>query len=227
MGKKQKTKKDQPTEKRAESKTVKMETTVIIALVALVVGFFAGEIIDLSKPSRPPVAMQAPSPAQPPSQMPSQMPSLTPEQGQRILDLEKEVAGNPGNTDAWTELGHLYFDGNDPKQAIRAYKKSLDLNPYNADVWTDLGVMYRRNKQPFEALAAFNKAADIDPRHEKSRFNKGIVLMHDLEDRDGAIKAWEELLSVNPSAQTSNGQPIKQLVESLKNPKPSDSQNTP
>jgi len=227
MGKKQKTKKDQPTENRAEGKTVKMETTVIIALVALVVGFFAGEIIDLSKPSRPSVAMQAPLPAQPPSQMPSQMPSLTPQQGQRILDLEKEVAENPGNGEAWTELGHLYFDSNDPKQAIRAYKKSLDLNPYSADVWTDLGVMYRRDKQPFEALAAFNKAADLDPRHEQSRFNKGIVLMHDLDDREGAIKAWGELLKVNPSAQTSNGQPIKQLVESLKNPKPSDSQNRP
>lgn len=227
MGKKQKTKKDQPTVSRAEGKTVKMETTVIIALVALVVGFFAGEIINLSKPGRSPVAVQTPLPAQPPSQMPSQMPSLTPQQGQRILELEKEVAGNPANAEAWAELGHLYFDSNDPKQAIRAYQKSLDLNPYDADVWTDLGVMYRRTKKPFEAMAAFNKAADIDPRHEQSRFNKGIVLMHDLEDRDGAIKAWEELLGVNPSAQTSNGQSIKQLVESLKNPKPPDSQNMP
>lgn len=223
MGKKQKVKKDQSTQDGAAGKTVKMETTVIIALVALVVGFFAGEIMDLSKPGSPPVAVQPVPTPQPPSQMPSVPPQL----GQRILELEKEVATNPGNGEAWTELGHLYFDTNDPKQAIRAYKKSLDLNPYSADVWTDLGVMYRRDKQPFEALAAFNKAADLDPRHEQSRFNKGIVLMHDLDDREGAIKAWEELLKVNPSAQTSNGQPVKQLVEGMKNPDPATPQNRP
>ena len=231
MGKKAKTKKDKPEEKRPESKTVKMETTVIIALVALVVGFFAGEIMDLSStgtqpmPGRPSPAGQPPP--QMPSQMPSQIPSMTPQQGQRILELEKEVATNPGNGEAWTELGHLYFDSNDPKQAIRAYKKALDLNSYDANVWTDLGVMYRRDKQPLEALAAFNKAADIDPKHEQSRFNKGIVLMHDLDDRQGALKAWEELLAVNPSAKTSTGQPIKQLVEGLKNQPSAMPQNKP
>ena len=223
MGKKTKQKKEKPAEKISESKTVRLETTVIIALVCLLVGFIAGEIIDLSKTRTPSVATQPPRPAQPPPEMPS----LTPQQGQRILELEKKVAANPGNGEAWTELGNLYFDSNDPNQAIRAYKKALDLNPYNANVWTDLGVMYRRSKQPFEALAAFKKAAEIDPRHEQSRFNQGIVLMHDLDDRDGAIKAWEALLKINPSAKTANGQPIKALLESLKNPNSAEPQSRP
>ena len=76
-------------------------------------------------------------------------------------------------------------------------------------------------------MDAFKKAADIDPRHEQSRFNQGIVLMHDLDDRQGAIEAWEALLKVNPSAKTSNGQPVKQLVEGLKNPPPAMPQNKP
>jgi cytochrome c-type biogenesis protein CcmH/NrfG len=227
MGKKAKTKKDKPSEKQPESKTVKMETTVIIALVALVVGFFAGEIMDLSKPSRSVSAPQQAPRAQPPSQMPTQMPSMTPQQGQRILELEKALVSNPGNGAGWAELGHLYFDSNDPKKAIEAYKKALDLNPYDANVWTDMGVMYRRDKQPLEALAAFKKAADIDPKHEQSRFNQGIVLMHDLDDRQGALKAWEDLLEVNPSAKTSTGQPIKLLVEGLKNQPPAMPQNKP
>jgi hypothetical protein len=40
----------------------------------------------------------------------------------------------------------------------------------------------------------------IDPRHEISRFNKGIVLMHDLQDQKGALQAWEELVKINPIA---------------------------
>jgi cytochrome c-type biogenesis protein CcmH/NrfG len=212
MAKKRRQNEEKAREERTETKHVRMEITVIIALIALVVGFFAGEIFDLSKSSRPTIPVQ-PSP---PARQPSQMPSLTPQQGRRIFELEREVASNPGNAEAWTELGHVYFDGNDVKQAIRAYKKALDLNPYDADVWTDLGVMYRRNKQPLEAMAAFNKAADIDPRHEQSRFNKGIVLMHDLDDREGAIKAWEELLKVSPNAKAGMGQSVREMVEGLK-----------
>jgi hypothetical protein len=52
-------------------------------------------------------------------------------------------------------------------------------------------------------------------------------LMHDQDDRQGAIKAWEELLKVNPSSQTSSGQSIKQLVESMKSPSPETTQNKP
>lgn len=212
MAKKKRQKEEKATEEKMETKHVRMEITVVIALIALVVGFFAGEIFDLSKSNKPPVPAQ-PSP---PARQPSQMPSLTPEQGSRIFELERKVASNPGNVEAWIELGNVYFDGNDIKQAIRAYKKALELNPYDADVWTDLGVMYRRNKEPLEAMAAFNKAADIDPRHEQSRLNKGIVLMHDLDDREGAIKAWEELLKVNPNAKAGIGQSVREMVEGLK-----------
>jgi cytochrome c-type biogenesis protein CcmH/NrfG len=212
MGKKKRQNEEKAREEKIETKHVRMKRTVIIALIALMVGFLAGEILDLSKSSRPTIPVQ-PSP---PARQPSQMPSLTPEQGRKIFELEKEVTSKPGNVEAWTELGNVYFDSNDVKQAIRAYKKALDLNPYNADVWTDLGVMYQRNKQPLEAIAAFNKATDIDPRHEQSRLNKGIVLMHDLDDREGAIKAWEELLKMSPNAKAGMGQSVREMVEGLK-----------
>ena len=49
-----------------------------------------------------------------------------------------------------------------------------------------------------------------------SRFNKGIVLMHDLNDIKGAIKAWEDLLQINPVAVAPNGMSVDQLVQSMK-----------
>jgi tetratricopeptide (TPR) repeat protein len=90
------------------------------------------------------------------------------------------------------------------------------LNPNNADVTTDLGVMYRRTGQPQKAIEAFDKAAKIDPGHETALFNKGIVLMHDLNDLERAVKAWEELVKRNPAATSPTGQPVKNLVEKLK-----------
>jgi tetratricopeptide (TPR) repeat protein len=113
-------------------------------------------------------------------------------------------------------LGNLYFDSSDFKNAIRAYQRSLELNPKNADVWTDMGVMYRRDGQPTEAIKAFDKAIEINPRHEIARFNKGVVLMHDLRDFENTIRTWEELLKINPSAKAPGGQPLKELVAQLK-----------
>jgi tetratricopeptide (TPR) repeat protein len=76
--------------------------------------------------------------------------------------------------------------------------------------------MYRRIKQPEKAIELFNMAIQKDPNHQPSRFNKGIVLMYDINDSQGAIASWEELLSLNPQAKTANGQPIREFVDQIK-----------
>jgi cytochrome c-type biogenesis protein CcmH/NrfG len=79
-----------------------------------------------------------------------------------------------------------------------------------------MGVMYRRNGNPKAAVDAFNEAIRIDPKHEVSRFNKGIVLMHDLNDPDGAVETWEKLLEVNPLAMAPGGRSVDELVSAYK-----------
>ncbi len=208
-------KEEKAKEKKIETKGVRMETTVIIALVALVVGFFAGEIMNFSKPSGPPP--QQSQMGQQPSQMPAQRPGLTPEQQRsKILDLEKKVASNPDDGEAWNELGHLYLNDHQPKQGIPAFKKVLALNPNNAHAWTDLGIMYGQNKQPVEAVAAFDKAIELEPSNEESRHRKASVLMQDLNDPEGGIKAFEELLKINPAATLGDGQSLREMVDRLK-----------
>ena len=218
MGKKKKNKQkiETPKPAPAEPKTVRVETAAIIALIALVVGFFGGELVRLSKtPARPPMPPPGATPG-PPAGMPQRSPAdtiPTPAQASKILELEREVAARPGNVAAWTDLGHYYFDTDQFEKSIKAYKKSLELSPYNANVWTDMGVMYRRSGKPLEAIAAFEKAMEIDPKHEVSRFNKGIVLMSDLDNIEGALAAWEDLLTINPQAKAPNGDSIKAMVE--------------
>lgn len=138
------------------------------------------------------------------------------EAGARILKLEAFLKENPDNAGAWVRLGNLFFDTSRFKDAIEAYERSLVLAPGNANVITDLGVMYRRNGNPEKAVQAFDRAIAADPVHETARFNKGVVLMHDLNDLPGAIKAWEGLLAVNPVAEAPNGQLVNTLVQGLK-----------
>lgn len=201
-------------QKDTEGNFVKKETMLIVALVALVVGFLGG-IFYSAFQSGPTGSVQTSSAPPRPPQQQQQQPSLSNEQARNILSLEQEVAVNPTNVDAWTQLGNVYFDTQNFAKAIRAYEKSLELSPNNPNVLTDLGVMYRRTGQPEKAVDAFDRAMAIAPNHEQSRFNKGIVLRYDMNDTEGAVKAWEELLRVNPNAVAPNGQPISEAIKNL------------
>ncbi len=199
---------------KPDSKTVKTETMWIVASIALVVGFIGGVVFGVNKTGsdKPIQKSMISQPAQKDQ-------DVSVENAAQIFQLEKMTKENPDDVAAWTSLGNLYFDTGNHQKAITAYTRSLELNPNNANVMTDLGVMYRRSGQPNKAIESFDKAAKIDPKHETALFNKGIVLMHDLNDIDGAIQAWQELVKRNPAATSPTGQPVKDLVERMKESK--------
>ncbi|MEN8782226.1 MAG: tetratricopeptide repeat protein [Desulfobacterales bacterium] len=181
--------------------TVQQSTLIGVAVLCLAVGFLGGVVFSIYKST---------------GVAPVAVPTATqPDIGDRAQELDrltKETAQNPGNGAAWTQLGNLYFDTNIPEKAIWAYQKSLEIDPANPNVWTDLGVMYRRSNQPQEAIKAFDEAIRLDSKHEPSRFNKGIVQLHDLNDPTAGIKTWEDLLVINPLAMAPNGKSVDELV---------------
>jgi len=188
---------------------VRKETFWLGTLLALAVGFFGGVMFAVFKSDT--AAVPGPTPAQAPQAQVAQ-----PDKSRMIAALESETAKNPRNMEAWIQLGNEYFDSDQHEKAIQAYQKALEINPANANVWTDLGVMYRRSGNPQKAIECFDKAIAADPKHEPSRLNKGIVLLHDLKDFDGAIKAWEELLEVNPIAMAPTGRSVDEMLQQLK-----------
>ena len=193
--------------KKEKDGYVKKETMMVVVFVAVAVGFLGGVFYSSYK-SAP--GKDAPPPGH------SQVPNA---QLSGMSELEKETALHPDNVAAWVQLGNLYFDANQVDKAIGAYKRSLALVPGNADVLTDLGVMYRRKGRPREAIEAFDRAIQVNPRQEAAYFNKGVVFLHDLNDRENAIKAWEELLRVNPMAKVQSGELVMELVENIKKKK--------
>jgi cytochrome c-type biogenesis protein CcmH/NrfG len=184
---------------------VKSENVIWLVAMSLLIGFIGGVAFGIFKSGR----IVDPHQAGPPAAMDA-------ERRKNIDILKAKTEENPDDLQAWIQLGHQYFDAGQPAEAIDAYEKALSLQPNNADVWTDLGVMYRRNDQPEKAIDAFDRAINIDSSHEISRFNKGIVLFHDLKDQRGALAAWESLLALNPDATSPGGQKLKDLVEHIK-----------
>lgn len=193
---------------KSSGRTIKRDTLFFTAFACLVVGFVAGIIFSIYK---------MPGLSGPPAGLAGVMHNgLTPEQGRVMESLERAVAADPANVQAWTQLGHIYFDTDQYQKAINAYGRSLALEPENADVVTDLGVMYRRNGQPEKAITSFEQAIALNPRHETAHFNMGVVMLHDFNDREGAIKVWRQLLELNPVAYAPNGQLVSELVEELR-----------
>jgi tetratricopeptide (TPR) repeat protein len=190
---------------------VKKQTVLIVGIVAFALGFLGGIIFTLYKTTRD-TGIQLPEP----HQHSINKQDIQAEMTAKILKLEKLTSEKPDDAGAWAELGNSYFDIGKHEKAIMAYQKSLVLNPKNAEALTDMGVMYRRTGKPLEAVKVFDKAIAIDPRAEIARFNKGIVLMHDLNDAEGAIKVWKELVEINPSAMTPSGQSVKNLIQKAK-----------
>ncbi len=198
--------------KNDKAQYVRKETFWLATLLALALGFFGGVMFAVLKSD------SGAAPGRPQAQAP-QAQAATPARPNMIASLEDETAKNPQNTKAWVQLGNEYFDASEHEKAIWAYRKALELNPNDANVWTDLGVMYRRSGKPQDAIQAFDKAIEIDPKHEPSRLNKGIVLLHDMQDFDGAIAAWEELLAVNPIAMAPTGRSVDEMIQQMKKQK--------
>jgi len=205
---------------KSSNASVKKETMLIVAFCCLIIGFVGGIAFSVYK-NVAPTQGQAKTGMQTIGMKPVQPEGPTAEQLKHIQHLAEQTSRNPQDNDAWTQLGNAYFDTSEYTAAIQAYKKALDIKPDDPDVWTDLGIMYRRDGMPDKAIDAFDKAIAIDPRHEPSLFNKGLVLMHDLNDSKGAIKAWEALIAINPDAiAPGGGQSIKDLLEKMKSMPP-------
>jgi cytochrome c-type biogenesis protein CcmH/NrfG len=186
------------------SPQVSRQTLITSVVIALMIGFFGGLVFSIYKTSQDlsaPVASDAARDQQ-----------LT----MMLAALEEKVRANPQDVAAWVQIGNIHFDGERFRDAIAAYEKALALEPRNAEVLTDLGIMYRRAGDPQEAVRRFDQAIAVDPKLENPRFNKGIVLLNDLKDREGAIQAWEALLALNPLARAPNGQSLDELITHYK-----------
>lgn len=196
---------------------MKKETVILVIVVAFLVGFVSGATVAILKVKgggQKAAVMQKPQMAPQMAPMPAPPgPSLA-EVSSKIQALKEIVKKDPKNLSAWVELGNLYFDSDQPREAVDAYSQYLAVKPDNADVRTDLGIMFRKLGEFDRALEEFRKAAQSDPKHINSRYNIGLVLLHDKQDIKEAVKAWEEYLKVDPKSE--RAERIRAQIDKMK-----------
>jgi tetratricopeptide (TPR) repeat protein len=135
-----------------------------------------------------------------PSAIPPAAPSaevLQPMAAPLLAALKQE----PKNVEILVQLGNLYFDHSVYPEAIQYYSQALELKPNDVNVRTDLGTAYWYAKDAKKAIAEYEKSLKVDPTHGPTLMNMGIVKLNGLQDKKGAIEAWERLLKVSPNFQ--------------------------
>ena len=115
-----------------------------------------------------------------------------------IENYKEILRKDPNNLQALINIGNLYYDTRQDPLAIEHYQRALSLDPRNVNVRTDMAVCYRRVGNPDKAIEELKKAISIDPRHPQSRYNLGVILIHDKKDLEKGIEAWEGLLENVP-----------------------------
>lgn len=162
----------------------------LFAGIALIIGILGGVLIANK--------VKSPAPAGTSSAPPSaSLPAVNYQQ--QIAMLEGIVAKDPGNRNAWVQLGNSYFDSQQPMKAVQAYGKALELDGNDPDVLTDQGVMFRQLGWYDRAIQNFTRANQIQPSHSQSLYNLGFVYNYDLKDPAKALAAWKKYLEVSPS----------------------------
>jgi cytochrome c-type biogenesis protein CcmH/NrfG len=174
-----------------------------LAVITLAIGVVAGWLVRGSQSQPAATAPEATSAeATAPTGMGQQMP--TSEQMKRMADKQAEpllaqLKSNPNDPALLANLGNIYYDTQQYKEAIDYYQRSLKIQPQNASTRTDMATAYWYLHDPDSAIAEFNKALTYDPNQPNTLLNLGIVKWQGKMDVNGAVAAWEKLLQTNPN----------------------------
>jgi len=99
-----------------------------------------------------------------------------------------------------TAIGRAYTYSSKPdfKKAIEVLNKAKLINPNDANVQLALGDAYNNDKNQNDAYVAYRNAFQIDPSLLRAKVQLG-VLLKGAKSYDEAIKAFNEVIAINPN----------------------------
>lgn len=171
----------------------------VFAIICLAIGVLAGYFLRGSA-SGPSEAREA-APGAPTAMGASQQP--TPEQMKRMAEKQAEplmaqLKNDPNNPALLAQIGNIFYDTQQYKEAVEYYDRSLKADPKNPNVRTDMGTAYFYMGDSDRAVNEFETTLEYDPKHGQTLFNLGMVKWQGKGDTKGAVESWERLLKEVP-----------------------------
>jgi tetratricopeptide (TPR) repeat protein len=192
--------------------------SIVFAVAGVLFGVIVGWVLGSQQAGKA-VPMSAPAAqAQPAGQTAQQGSRAVPVDAERARALQAVAQQNPKDLQPRVQLGNMYFDAEQYPDAITWYEQAIALDNKDPNLSTDLGVAYYYTNQPDRALSQFEHSLSLDPKHTKTLLNMGIVRAFGKQDLDGAARAWEQVVAIDPNGP--EGQAAKKGLEGLRNAHP-------
>jgi Tfp pilus assembly protein PilF len=155
---------------------------------------------------------EQPSPSQPSPAMPHKMPTM--DDMKRMADkkaapLLEKLKTDEKNPQLQNQIGLIYEQAHQFKQAAGYFEKSLQYDPKNVGVRADYASCLYYTGDVDGALAQLSQSLTYDPKHAGTLMNIGIIKWKGKNDVPGAVAAWEKLLQYHPDF------PQKEMLEHM------------
>jgi tetratricopeptide (TPR) repeat protein len=116
-----------------------------------------------------------------------------------IAAYHKASEIDPTSAGALVNLGTLYFNAKDWKQAERYYRKAVEVDPEYALAHFNLGNLYDERGDRAAALNHYVAAIRIHPRYADAHYN--IALLYQSVGQPlRAVRHWKAYLTMDPSS---------------------------
>jgi tetratricopeptide (TPR) repeat protein len=113
-----------------------------------------------------------------------------------IAHYEAALALDPGQAQAWVELGQIRVRIKDYAGATEALTRGLNLQPADADAQGLLGAVLLQQGRTTEAIGRLQQAVLLKPKSAQMQFNLGMALERQ-GDLAGAEAAWRAALEAD------------------------------
>lgn len=122
-------------------------------------------------------------------------------QNSAITHFKKAISLYPSYSDAYSQLGLMYYRQKNNAEALKNYKKALEFNPKDAKTYSNMGVIYFESRDLQKAEEVYLEAVEYDPRFLDARRNLGSVYAQ-TKRFDQAIAQFNEGLKYDPNNAT-------------------------
>ena len=117
-----------------------------------------------------------------------------------LKKLQAAVKANPNDPQAHLTLARALMGNQDLPDALSEFSNAARLDPKNPEPFTYSGWLIRLQGFPDDALKLLDKAIEVDPQYADARAFKGIILLRDKKDPEGAIAQFQRYLVRAPDS---------------------------
>jgi serine/threonine-protein kinase len=127
----------------------------------------------------------------------------------RALEME------PGNVDALTNLGVVYYNLGQLDDAVEQYSKALEVAPDDADIHSNLAAAYVQMNQLDKALEQYLTAVEKNAELAEAHFGLGVVYLQ-LNEKEKAIEAFERFRELDTGRDPMASSQVEQYLQQLR-----------